>query len=88
MNLLLLKLLLLSLICLSALACVSVGYESRALATELMRLKLAEQELTTRWGQLLLEESALGALPRVESEAGKLASMRAPQSGDLVVLHP
>ena len=88
MNLLLLKLPLLSLICITALACVSVAYESRALATELMRLKLAEQDLTTRWGQLLLEESALGSLPRVEAESGRLASMRAPQSSDLVVLHP
>ena len=88
MNMLLLKSILLVCICLSALACVSVGYESRALATELMRLKLAEQQLTTRWGQLLLEESALGALPRVESEAVKIASMRAPLAKDLMALNP
>jgi cell division protein FtsL len=88
MNLFFIKLVLLALVCVSALACVSVGYESRVLATELMRLKLAEQELTTRWGQLLLEESALGALPRVEAEAVKLVSMRAPTAADLMVLHP
>ena len=88
MNLLLLKLGLLAAICISALTCVSVGYESRVLATELMQLRLAEQELVTRWGQLLLEESALGALPRVESEATRLASMRAPTAADLMVLKP
>mgnify|MGYP002634032462 FL=1 len=84
----LLKFGLLTTICISALACVSVGYESRVLATELMKLRLAEQELVTRWGQLLLEESALGALPRVESEAVRIASMRAPTAADLMVLHP
>lgn len=86
MNLVLIKSLLLMLACASALACVSVGYENRALATELMQLKLAEQELTTRWGQLLLEESALGALPLVETAAMKNASMKAPAAGDLMVL--
>lgn len=88
MKMLLMKLGLLIAICLSALACVSVGYESRILATELMQLKLAEQELVTRWGQLLLEESALGALPRVEAEAIRVAFMRAPAAADLMVLSP
>ena len=53
-----------------------------------MQLRLAEQDLTTRWGQLLLEESALGALPRVEAEAIRIASMRAPTASDLMVLDP
>ncbi len=88
MNILLLKITLLAAICCSALACVWVGYESRVLATELMQLKLAEQELKTRWGQLLLEESALGSLPRVESEAAKVAGMRAPRASDMMVLNP
>lgn len=79
---------LLAAICISALTCVSVGYQSRVLATELMQLRLAEQDLVTRWGQLLLEESALGALPRVESEAIRIASMRAPSAADLMVLNP
>lgn len=88
MNLLLAKIVLLSAICCSALACVWAGYQSRVLATELMQLRLAEQDLTTRWGQLLLEESALGALPRVEAEAIRIASMRAPTASDLMVLDP
>ena len=51
-----------------------------------MQLKLAEQDLKIRWGQLLLEESALGALPRIESEAIRSAGMRAPNASDLVVV--
>ncbi len=75
-----------SVVCLSALACVWVGYECRVTANELMQLRLAEQDLKTRWGQLLLEESALGALPRIESEATRSAGMRAPNSSDLIVV--
>lgn len=88
MSMLLAKFALLVAICVSALACVWAGYESRVLATQLMQLRLSEQDLTTRWGQLLLEESALGALPRVEAEAVRLSSMRAPGSSDLMVLRP
>jgi|TARA_B110000483_G_scaffold226488_1_gene287303 cell division protein FtsL len=86
MNQVLIKSGLFSVTCLSALACVWVGYECRVLANELMQLKLAEQDLKIRWGQLLLEESALGALPRIESEAIRSAGMRAPNASDLVVV--
>lgn len=75
-----------SVLCLTALACVWVAYECRVLADELMQLRLAEQDLVTRWGQLLLEESALGALPRIESEAMRISGMRAPNVDDLVVV--
>lgn len=88
MNLMLLKFGLLAAICISALTCVSVAYQSRVLATELMQLRLAEQELVTLWGQLLLEESTLGALPVVEAEAIRVGAMRAPTAADLMVLSP
>ena len=80
------KSLLFSAVCLSGLACVWVAYECRVLADELMQLELAEQRLTARWGQLLLEESALGALPRIESEAIRVSGMHAPSIDDLVVV--
>ena len=86
MNQAFIKGLLFSAVCLSGLACIWVAYECRVLANELMQLELAEQRLTARWGQLLLEESALGALPRVESEAIRLSGMRAPGVSDLVVV--
>lgn len=73
---------------LSAMAVVQVAWQCRVLATQLMEQELLAQHLQTAWGQLLLEESALGALPRIEKQAQEQGGMRAPHAADFVVLNP
>ncbi len=77
----------LSLACLaSALFVVSASWECRQLAGRLMQAELRAQDLQTRWGQLLLEEAALGALPRIEQLAAEQYLMRTPGAANLVVV--
>lgn len=79
----------LSLFCfITALAVVQVAWQCRLLAGQLMEAELAAQRLQTRWGQLLLEEAAMGALPRVEQVATDRLQMRAPHAQNLIVVIP
>lgn len=71
-----------------SLLAVSVAWECRVLANELMQLQMRGQRLQVRSAQLLLEESSLAALPRIESLVSGESSMRAPRVSDVRVLAP
>ncbi|EPJ46086.1 MAG: cell division protein FtsL [Osedax symbiont Rs2] len=80
---LLVVLLLLVAMLLSAVSIIFQSYEYRTLFNTQQQLVSQWDELQVEWGQLLLEQSALGANSRVEKLAkGKLA-MHVPLSEDV-----
>lgn len=63
-------------------SCVSIvyqAYEYRQLFNTQQQLVSHWDELQVEWGQLLLEQSALGANSKVEKKAKELLSMRVPE---------
>lgn len=62
----------------SAFAVIFAAYEYRVLFNQQQRLVQEWDDLQVEWGQLLLEQSALGANSRVEELARAKLSMKAP----------
>lgn len=62
----------------SAFAVIFAAYEYRVLFNQQQRLVQEWDDLQVEWGQLLLEQSALGANSRVEELARSELNMKAP----------
>ena len=69
----------------SALAVAYVSFENRQLFMELQRLEVEQQQLQTRLGQLLLEESAWSSPAIIEQLARREMGMSVPAPADIVV---
>ncbi len=70
-------------------SCVAVVYQSyqfRHLFNAQQQLVAHRDELQVEWGQLLLEQSALGANSRVEKLAKRQLSMKVPESKNVEMM--
>ncbi|MBD5770419.1 cell division protein FtsL [Marinomonas colpomeniae] len=77
----------------SVLAAVSIAvviqvYDFRKNFSYLQTMKKDEVDYEVRWGQLLLEESALTQPSRLEQAAIKDLNMHAPSQDELVIVKP
>lgn len=72
----------------SALAAVTVTYQTRVQYAELQRLEQERNQLQTEWGQLLLEEGAWSTPARIEQMATDQLGMRIPDVTDVEVIRP
>ena len=70
---------------LSALSVAYVGFENRQLFMQLQQLEAEQQQLQTRLGQLLLEESAWSSPALIEQMARREMGMSVPAPADIVV---
>jgi cell division protein FtsL len=71
------------------LSCLSIIYQSyqyRQLFNTQQQLVAHWDELQVEWGQLLLEQSALGSNSRVEKIAKRKLTMRVPQSQNIEMI--
>lgn len=83
---LLLIALLMTLVLLSALAVIYVSFEYRAAFNRQQHLIQQWDEFQVEWGQLLLEESALGANGRVERVAKRELKMSEPKPDNIEIV--
>jgi cell division protein FtsL len=70
-------------------SCIAVVYQSyqfRHFFNTQQQLIAHRDELQVEWGQLLLEQSALGANSRVEKLAKRQLSMRVPESKNVEMM--
>ncbi|MEM8593548.1 MAG: cell division protein FtsL [Pseudomonadota bacterium] len=72
----------------SSFALVYSSHVSRERFNELEGLKRVESELLMRWGRLVLEESALSSLARVEYLATQRIGMKVPHVSEVQVVTP
>lgn len=82
----LLKLLIVTLVFVSALMVIISTHLSRDRFNQFEKLKRVETQLMVRWHRLLLEESAWSSLVRVERLATQRLKMRVPQPSDIRVV--
>lgn len=80
------NLLLLALVVASAAGTVAAQQRTRELATAVDQALSARGQLDTEWGQLQLEQSTWGMLPRVERIAVGQLAMRRPDSGQVAII--
>lgn len=73
---------------LSAVAVVTISFECRILADQLMQLRVKQQQLQVEWGRLLLEESAFAEHSRLEDIARNQLGMKRPGVGEVRVVGP
>lgn len=83
------------LIVLLFLACVATGlaavvttHQTRVQLAEWQRLDREKNQLSTEWGQLLLEESTWSSPVRIENIAAERLNMRIPDVHDVEVIKP
>lgn len=80
---------LLFLACLATgLAAVVTTHQTRVQFAEWQRLDREKNQLSTEWGQLLLEESTWSSPVRIESIAAERLNMRIPDVHDVEVIKP
>ncbi|BFM48602.1 cell division protein FtsL [Marinomonas sp. THO17] len=63
-------------------------YEFRQDFSYLQKLKQEEVDFEVKWGQLLLEQSALTQPSRLEQTAIKDLNMHAPSQNELIIVKP
>jgi len=63
-------------------------YEFRQDFSYLQKLKQEEVDFEVKWGQLLLEQSALTQPSRLEQTAIKDLNMHAPSQDELIIVKP
>lgn len=63
-------------------------YEFRQDFSYLQKLKQEEIDFEVKWGQLLLEQSALTQPSRLEQTAIKDLNMHAPSQDELIIVKP
>ncbi|AEF54492.1 cell division protein FtsL [Marinomonas posidonica] len=63
-------------------------YEFRQDFSYLQKLKQEEVDFEVKWGQLLLEQSALTQPSRLEQTAIKNLKMHAPSQDELIIVKP
>ncbi|ETX10365.1 S-adenosyl-methyltransferase [Marinomonas ushuaiensis DSM 15871] len=71
-----------------SIAVVAQVYDFRKNFSRLQALKQEEVDYEVRWGQLLLEQSALTQPSRLEQAAIKDLNMHAPSQDELVIVKP
>lgn len=64
------------------------SHQCRQRYSELAALRSAENRLQVEWGQLLLEQSSLAALGRIERIAVDRLAMRVPETSAIVMVRP
>jgi cell division protein FtsL len=77
---------LVALVAVSATGVVYASHENRVLFNELSNLQAERDSYQREWSQLLLEQSALSALSRVEQFAVKEFNMAVPGRDDIVIV--
>lgn len=75
------------LVVLSALGVVYSSFKARHLVAEFQVLQDERNAFQEEWGQLLLEQSTLGAFSRVEQLAGKELKMAVPSPEQTVMVN-
>lgn len=76
----------LALVVASALGVVAAQHQARKLFAELEREQARARALEVEWGQLQLEQSTWAAHARIERMAREMLGMRAPVSGQMIVV--
>ncbi|HNQ75775.1 MAG TPA: cell division protein FtsL [Pseudothauera hydrothermalis] len=76
----------LALVVASALGVVAAQHQARELFAELEREQARARALEVEWGQLQLEQSTWAAHARIERMARETLGMRAPVSGQMIVV--
>ncbi|AUM00913.1 cell division protein FtsL [Zoogloeaceae bacteirum Par-f-2] len=76
----------LALVVASALGVVAAQHQARKLFAELEREQARARALEVEWGQLQLEQSTWAAHARIERMARETLGMRAPVSGQMIVV--
>lgn len=71
---------------LSALGVIFSSFKARHLVAEFQQLQDQRNAYQEEWGQLLLEQSTLGAFSRVEQLAGKELKMAVPSPEQTVMV--
>lgn len=71
----------------SALGVIYSSYKARQLVAEFQQLQDQRNAYQEEWGQLLLEQSTLGAFSRVEQLAGKELKMAVPSPEQTVMVN-
>ena len=79
-------LLLVGIVCLSAIMLVYSKHESRKLFTELQSLQREQDRMDVEWGRLQLEQSAWATHVRVEQLAQEKLGLRTPDAEKVVIL--
>lgn len=74
------------LVVLSALGVIYSSFKARHLVAEFQLLQDQRNDFQEEWGQLLLEQSTLGAFSRVEQLAGKELKMAVPSPEQIVMV--
>lgn len=69
----------------TAIAVVQTSYQTRQLYAQLAALREQAQQLQSQYGQLLLEQTALQSLGRVERIAVQEWDMRLPEADALII---
>lgn len=82
----LLTLMLVVVLVISAVGVIYAAHINRQLFNELAKVQAARDEYERVWSQLLLEQGALSAHSRVESEATARFQMRVPEAADMIVI--
>lgn len=72
----------------SGLAIVGITHQTRMQYAEWQRLNQEKNQLSTEWGQLLLEESTWSSPVRIERIAAERLEMRIPDVNDVEVIQP
>lgn len=76
----------LALVVASALGVVAAQHQARKLFAELEHEQARARALEVEWGQLQLEQSTWAAHARIERMARETLGMRAPVSGQMIVV--
>lgn len=71
----------------SALGVIYSSFKARHLVAEFQQLQDQRNSYQEEWGQLLLEQSTLGAFSRVEQLAGKELKMAVPSPEQTVMVN-
>lgn len=73
---------------LTALQLVAKRHENRLLFNQLQKLQQDRDTLDEKWGQFLLEQSALAQPHLIEEKATKQLNMYSPTSPEIIVIRP
>ncbi len=73
---------------LTALQLVQGRHENRMLFNQLQKVQKVRDTLNEKWGQFLLEQSALAQPHLIEEKATKQLNMYSPTSPEIIVIRP